>query len=185
MKKCSVYTRRGDDGTTSLASGQRVPKTHPRLEAYGTLDELNSHVGLLMALHQDVGDIQELTRIQNNLFELGAILATIPSSSVEAPASDPWPDEVLHLEHAIDCAAESLPPWRGFVLPGGTQAAAQAHVCRTICRRAERLMYAIPDLQPSLFSYVNRLSDYLFILARRINLLSDKEENIWCKRKNN
>ena len=181
MKKSNVYTRRGDDGTTGLVGGQRIPKSHSRLEAYGTMDELNSFTGLLHTYLTDETDRQQVLRIQNDLFAVGCELATIdrvPKHAVDEQA-------VAELEHAIDHADEMYGGWKGFILPGGSRGAAIAHVCRTICRRLERRIYAIDDgvaVDPILLQYVNRLSDYYFVLAKKINILEGIEENIWQNR---
>lgn len=180
-----LYTRTGDSGTTSLVGGQRVAKTHVRLEAYGTVDELNSHIGLLISLLTDDADRALLTDIQNLLFSIGSMLATDTSSRDYRPGRYITSDDVTALERAIDAAEEGLPGWRGFILPGGTTAAAQAHVCRTVCRRAERRIYALAaeaDVDAQLLAYVNRLSDYFFALAKKINHSAGQEENIWAKR---
>lgn len=180
-----LYTRTGDSGTTSLVGGQRVAKTHVRLEAYGTVDELNSHIGLLISLLTDDADRALLTDIQNLLFSIGSMLATDTSARDYRPGRYITSDDVTALERAIDAAEEGLPGWRGFILPGGTTAAAQAHVCRTVCRRAERRIYALAaeaDVDAQLLAYVNRLSDYFFALAKKINHSAGQEENIWAKR---
>lgn len=164
----SLYTKTGDDGTTSLATGQRVMKTDPRLEAYGTIDELNSHIGLLLALaprHEAL-----LLPIQNALFNIGAVLAG-------APCPPSLHSAVPAIEAAIDALA--LPPWRGFTLPGGTQAAAQCHVCRTVCRRAERRILTVGDADADVSIYVNRLSDFFYALAIKLNQEAGVEENLW------
>ena len=180
-----LYTRTGDSGTTSLVGGQRIAKTHIRLEAYGTVDELNSHIGLLISLITDDADRALLTEVQNLLFSIGSMLATDTSARDYRPGRYVTNDDVTVLENAIDAAEEGLPGWRGFILPGGTTAAAQAHVCRTVCRRAERRIYALAaeaDVDAQLLAYMNRLSDYFFALAKKINHSAGQEENIWAKR---
>ena len=180
-----LYTRTGDTGMTSLVGGQRVPKTHVRLEAYGTVDELNSHIGLLISLLTDTADRELLTDIQCLLFSIGSMLATDTTTRDYRPGRFITTDDVTTLEHAIDAAEEGLPGWRGFILPGGTTAAAQAHVCRTVCRRAERCIHVLAaqvDVDALLLSYMNRLSDYFFALAKKINHSAGQEENIWAKR---
>ena len=180
-----LYTRTGDSGTTSLVGGQRIAKTHIRLEAYGTVDELNSHIGLLISLITDDADRALLTEVQNLLFSIGSMLATDTSARDYRPGRYVTNDDVTMLENAIDAAEEGLPGWRGFILPGGTTAAAQAHVCRTVCRRAERRIYALAaeaDVDAQLLAYMNRLSDYFFALAKKINHSAGQEENIWAKR---
>lgn len=178
MKKSNVYTRTGDDGTTSLVGGTRVSKASLKLESYGTVDELNSHLGLLLTqvTHPDV--CAQLTHCQECLFVVSAMLATEPDRQT-APFP---PDEVEAMEHAIDHTHQGLPPWRGFTLPGGCPAAAQAHVCRTVCRRAERVICALADQEAvdgHLAAYINRLSDYLYVLACRLNHLAGVKENVW------
>ena len=182
MKKNSIYSRRGDDGTTQLASGQRVPKTCARLEAYGTVDELNSQLGLLLTYVTESEDRQMLLSCQRLLFSIGAWLATENASKDTCHVTA---EDVQILEHAIDKAGEGLPRWRGFVLPGGTRAAAVCHVCRTVCRRAERRILTLGQespVEPRLLAYINRLSDYLFVLASRLNLLGGVEEILWENR---
>ncbi|MCR5180077.1 MAG: cob(I)yrinic acid a,c-diamide adenosyltransferase [Bacteroidaceae bacterium] len=183
MKKSHLYTRTGDDGTTSLVGGQRVPKTHARLEAYGTVDELNSHLGLLLSCVQDSGEENNLLVIQNQLFVICSELATA-DEDLRARRSSVTEEDVAWMERAIDAAEDGLPGWRGFILPGGTTAAAQAHVCRTVCRRAERRIHALAaeaEVNPLLLAYVNRLSDYLFALAQKLNHQAGKEEQYWRK----
>ena len=180
MKKCNVYTRTGDDGTTALVGGRRVSKASLKLESYGTVDELNSQLGLLLTYVTEEGDREQLLRCQCNLFTIGGMLATEPECCTQGfPQS-----EVEAIERAIDQAGEGLPGWRGFTLPGGSRAAAVAHVCRTVCRRAERVICALSQEEPvdsQLAVYVNRLSDYLYVLACRINHLLGVEENLWKK----
>ena len=181
----ALYTRTGDTGMTSLVGGQRVPKTHPRLEAYGTIDELNSHIGLLIAELGESADTRFLTDVQNLLFSIGSMLATDTSQHEVRPGRYVTAEDVQEMERAIDAAEEGLPGWRGFILPGGTRAAAQAHVCRTVCRRAERCIYALAaeaEVDAFLREYINRLSDYFFALAKKINHSAGQEENIWQKR---
>lgn len=185
-----LYTRTGDEGMTSLVGGQRVSKTHPRLDAYGTTDELNAHIGLLIAElksspNADTADIERLTDIQNLLFSIGSILATDTTQREVRAGRYVEAADVEALEHAIDAAEEGLLGWRGFILPGGTRAAAQAHVCRTVCRRAERLIHALAsdaEIDSLVLSYMNRLSDYFFALAKKINHSAGQEEIFWKKR---
>ncbi len=183
MKKSHLYTRTGDSGMTSLVGGQRVPKTHLRLEAYGTVDELNSQLGLLLTYLDDASDRDVLLAVQNQLFVICSELATA-DEDLKARRSGVTEDDVRWMEAAIDAAEEGQPGWRGFILPGGTRGAAVAHVCRTVCRRAERRIHALAaeaEVNPLLLAYVNRLSDYLFALAKKINLKAGKEENFWHK----
>lgn len=180
--KSMVYTRTGDKGTTSLVGGQRVSKFDIRLESYGTVDELNSHIGLLISLLQNQHDIEVLTHIQKLLFVVGSNLATDQSNTELKAASVVKADEIVSLEQEIDLIDEALPQLRAFVLPGGCQASAQCHVCRTVCRRAERRILALAEqaeVQPELLQFINRLSDYLFVLARKINIDEKKSEIFW------
>lgn len=178
-----VYTKTGDAGTTSLVGGKRVPKDCVRLESYGTIDELNAQVGLLLTYADEPADRQCLICVQNNLFVIGAMLAT-DADSPHQPSCIITLDDVTKLEHSIDQASEGLPKWRGFTLPGGCRAAAMAHVCRTVCRRAERRILALnatEKVEPNLLAYVNRLSDYFYVLALRLNFLQGSEEILWNK----
>lgn len=176
-----IYTRTGDDGTTGLFAGGRVSKTHLRVEAYGTVDELNSVLGLARALKPVPAVDADLEHVQNTLFHLGADLAT----PLEAEAS--WvvrvtPEQVLWLETGIDAMTTSLPPLKNFILPGGTPAAAQIQVARAVCRRAERLavgLSADESVNPNALVYLNRLSDWLFTLGRYENQLAGGDESIW------
>lgn len=176
-----VYTKTGDAGTTSLVGGKRVPKDCARLESYGTIDELNAQVGLLLTYVSEPVDKETLIGIQNNLFVIGAQLAT---EAPQVPSVIITSVDVTKLEQSIDAASEGLPKWRGFTLPGGCRPAALAHVCRTICRRAERRILALnssEEVAPELLAYVNRLSDYFYILALRLNFLQGTDEILWHK----
>jgi cob(I)alamin adenosyltransferase len=172
VKLNKIYTRTGDNGTTGLVDGSRLPKHHARLEAIGALDEANSALGLaLAALDGDAA--ADVRRVQNDLFDLGADLATpgedfAPSEMVLriVPAQAEW------LEARIDALNESLESLRSFILPGGSEAAARVHVARAAVRRAERAMTALGQkapVNPAALAFVNRLSDYLFVLARSLN----------------
>lgn len=188
MKKSALYTRTGDLGTTSLVSGDRVIKSHPRLETYGTVDELNAWIGVL-ATDPDMPSeqVDMLRVIQHRLFDLGAYLATPTSANGEMPQLDSLGHTAIsRLEHTIDMLDDAVPPLNRFVLPGGTRLSAWVHVARTVCRRAERLMVAInttPDIyvDPNAIRYVNRLSDYLFVLSRYVNHRSGTPETFWGK----
>ena len=178
-----VYTKTGDAGTTSLVGGKRVNKACDRLESYGTIDELNAQVGLLLTYVNDSGDRGCLVGIQNNLFVVGALLAT-DAESAHVPSCTITEDDITALEKKIDQASENLPKWKGFTLPGGCRAAAVAHVCRTVCRRAERrilTLNASEPVNPNILAYVNRLSDYFYVLALRLNFLQGTEEILWKK----
>lgn len=178
-----IYTRTGDKGTTSLVGGKRVSKTDPRLDAYGTIDELNSFIGLMLSIMDNKAESAENIRwIQQKLFNIGGCLATDTSSFQLPDSCKVLPADVERIEKMIDSVQEGLPEQKSFILPGGTQAASYAHVARTVCRRAERHILALPDdaKAPSeLLQYINRLSDYLFVLARRINFFAGVNENIW------
>lgn len=175
-----IYTRTGDKGKTSLIGGKRVSKTHQRLEAYGTIDELNAHIGLLLAqLPADESERATLLQVQNILFVVGAQLATPPEVTGTLAVSA---EMLSTLEEAIDRIEAALPSLKAFVLPGGTQAASQCHVCRTVCRRAERRVLALASratIPSELTSYLNRLSDYLFVLSRKINNEQGMQEIFW------
>ena len=191
-----IYTRTGDKGTTSLVGGTRIAKDHQRLQSYGTIDELNSWLGLVAAtagtvpvsdghIHNPVGllparDAQLLTRIQNKLFDLGTELATEPDSKWQPKGIQAA--DVEWLEAAIDRVDATLPAHNRFILPGGTPASAQAQIARTVARRAERQMITLSAQVPvseNAIRFINRLSDYLFILARQLNNLAHHPETFW------
>ncbi len=186
MKKSMVYTKTGDAGTTSLVGGVRVSKTHLRLEAYGTIDELNSNIGVLVSV-VDYAEYEEYLRfVQHKLFSLGSYLATDTSKTEPKLESYIGAEEVTRMEKVIDEMDETLPPLKGFVLPGGSHAASVCHVCRTVCRRAERRMLALESegimaLDDNCKKFINRLSDFLFVLSRKLNYLSDYDEIYWDK----
>ncbi|MDR1600928.1 MAG: cob(I)yrinic acid a,c-diamide adenosyltransferase [Tannerella sp.] len=178
MKKSYLYTGGGDSGMTSLVGGARVSKTHPRIEAYGTLDELNSFVGWLAAETDDADTLEILQGIQHRLFRIGAYLAT----DTDKAESGITKEDIGHLEETIDRIDSLLPRMKGFILPGGCASAALAHVCRTVCRRAERLIYKLSEdatVDMPVLVYINRLSDLLFAVARNECRLKNKEEIIW------
>ena len=183
MKKSNVYTRTGDRGTTSLVGGTRVAKDSPRLEAYGTVDELNSWLGLIATGRYISDDDRALLKnIQNRLFDIGSMLATEPESRWQ-----PQPlgsDAVTEIEHAIDRLDNALPAHNRFILPGGCEDAARAHIARCVARRAERRIISLAAdvaVDSDIITYVNRLSDYLFVLARAINHNFGSEEIFWEK----
>ena len=165
-----IYTKLGDGGETHLGDMSRVSKLHPRVEAYGTIDELNAQVGLaLLADGMPARFAEWLARVQNDLLDVGADLS-VPASEDEARERlRVTPEYTAWLEQACDEVNEKLPPLRSFVIPGGTPAAAHLHVCRTVCRRAERRTIAVEDANPEAVRYLNRLSDLLFILSRAAN----------------
>lgn len=177
VKLNKIYTRTGDDGTSGLVDGSRRSKSDPRFEAIGAVDEANSALGLLAAVLENNPHWQSVTRAQNDLFDLGADIAT-PAGEGESFAPS---DMVLRivgaqvdaLEAAIDGLNEALEPLTSFILPGGSEAAARAHVARAAVRRAERAMVALAETEPvnpAALAYINRLSDWLFVLARALNI---------------
>jgi cob(I)alamin adenosyltransferase len=171
-----IYTRLGDSGETHLGDMSRVPKTHPRIEAYGTVDELNAHVGLALTI-EDLPDeyADWLKRVQNDLFDVGADIS-VPEGG-ERERLRVIPEQTVWLEERCDEVNATLTPLKSFVLPGGTRAAAQLHVCRTVCRRAERLAITLgEELNAEVVRYLNRLSDLLFILSRGAN---GGDEPLW------
>lgn len=174
-----IYTRTGDDGTTGLATGGRVAKESPRVEAYGAVDELNSLIGLMLAsddLPTEIGD--SLTRIQHQLFDLGGELSMPETCVITAAAVD-------GLEKTLDEFNADLPPLKDFVLPGGTHEAAVCHVARTVCRRAERRLCALAreeSINEQSAKYLNRLSDLLFVIARVLNRQAGRAEPLWKHR---
>ena len=178
MSKSLIYTSTGDAGTTSLVGGKRVKKNHVRIEAYGTVDELNSYLGLL-------GDCDEenITFIQNKLFNIGSYLAT-ENTQAETLAWGLNANDVERLERAIDYLDGRLPKLKGFVLPGGATLSSMAHVARTVCRRCERRIIDLSEtetIDPNVLKFINRMSDYLFVLARFINVSQEIVEKYWNK----
>jgi cob(I)alamin adenosyltransferase len=187
MKITKVYTRTGDQGETSLVGGVRIKKSDIRLEAYGTVDELSAYLGMLVAMLETGEEHDFLIRVQNNLFNVCTHLATDQSQTPLYPSAHLAEGEIELLEKRIDEIMRSLPERQGFILSGGTTTAAQAHICRTVCRRAERRIAALAEgaqIAPEMQQYVNRLSDYLFVLAKIINFNEGKSEIVWqnvCK----
>lgn len=176
-----IYTKTGDQGKTGLIGGTRVSKSDLRLEAYGTVDELNAHIGLLCAEGVSGDQAGLLEIIQNDLFLLGSWLAT---DQTIADASKFLPDEshISDLETAMDKMNEILPELKSFILPGGCKAASQAHICRTVSRRAERRIIAFSleyNTDNLILKFINRLSDYFFVLSRHLNHLEGIEEISW------
>ena len=182
MKITKVYTRTGDKGQTSIVGGIRVSKASERLEAYGTVDELSSHLGLLAAMLSEGEYHDMIIRVQNNLFNVCTNLATDQSQTPLYDSAKLADGEIELLEKEVDRMMKLLPERQGFILPGGTPVAAQAHVCRTVCRRAERRIVALSEvaqISPETLQYVNRLSDYLFVLAKIINFNAGVSEKDW------
>lgn len=179
-----IYTKTGDTGTTALFGGQRVSKAHLRIETYGTVDELNAYIGLVR--DQEVNQKRKavLVEVQDRLFTVGAILATEPGNAkVKVPALNEA--DIVLLEKEIDAMDAELPPMRFFVLPGGHPSVSFCHVARTVCRRAERLAVALNDqepIDPLVIKYINRLSDYLFQLSRKMSHELNAEETAWKPR---
>jgi len=187
-----IYTKTGDKGTTALFGGTRVPKHHIRIDSYGTVDELNSHLGLIR--DQDINNHYKevLIAIQDRLFTVGAILATDPEKAtlkngkqrLDIPKISE--EDIETLEKEMDQMNESLPEMTHFVLPGGHQTVSFCHIARCVCRRAERLATALNDLepfQPESLKYLNRLSDYLFVLARKLSYDLQADEVKWIPKK--
>jgi cob(I)alamin adenosyltransferase len=178
-----IYTKTGDSGETSLFGGKRVSKADIRVDAYGTIDELNSFLGLLICKIDDVKSLTLLSKIQNNLFVVGGQLATEPEATFKLPEINE--EDVTELELAIDSMNDYLPALKHFILPGGNEAVSYCNICRTITRRAERIIVCIEDKddqQKLIVKYVNRLSDYYFVLGRYLGHLSGIEEVIWVGR---
>jgi cob(I)alamin adenosyltransferase len=179
-----IYTKTGDDGTTSLISGKRLLKSHPRIDTYGCVDELNAYVGLLR--DQEVNQKRKniLIEIQDRLFTIGSLLAADPENMmVKLPELKE--NDVIYLEEQIDEMNTDLPPMTNFVLPGGHQAVSFCHIARTVCRRAERTAIALAEIEKVdavIIRYLNRLSDYLFVLSRVISYEVGADEIIWKPR---
>ncbi len=180
-----IYTKTGDKGTTALLGGTRVSKSHIRIEAYGTVDELNSYIGLVSDQEVNQARIPDLREIQDRLFTIGSSLASDPEKSkVKIP--DLLEKDVSWLEEQIDAMNNELPEMRFFILPGGHTAVSFGHVARCVCRRAERLVIALDEheyVAPLVIKYLNRLSDYLFVLCRMMSKTLNTEEIPWKPRK--
>ena len=180
-----IYTKTGDKGTTGLYGGARIPKFHIRIESYGTVDELNAHLGLLRDQITDSEDQNTIEIIQNRLFTIGSNLASDPTKEIKTP--DLTTDDISLLENGIDNIDAIVPPLKNFILPGGHVAVSQTHVCRCVCRRAERLVVALSETEPDtvpaiLVVYLNRLSDYLFMLGRKLSHDLGVPETPWITR---
>ena len=183
-KQFKVYTKTGDDGTTGLVGGSRVKKYDSRLEAYGTVDELNASIGVLRSLELPADVIELLIQIQNKLFNIGSRLASDEKGEVLTTNLKITEESIKLLENSIDEFEKHLPELTGFVLPGGEISVAQCHVARTICRKAERKIVAFAEsypVQPETIKYVNRLSDFLFVLARKLAFDKNVDEVNWVK----
>lgn len=178
-----IYTKTGDKGTTGLFGGKRVPKNDLRIEAYGTVDELNVHVGLVRDALTDEATREALKSIQDRLFTIGAILATDPDK--EMPTPDLHEADIQMLESAMDAMDEVLPALKNFILPGGHLTVSYCHLARVVCRRAERLTVALHEVapvEPLAMRYLNRLSDYFFVLGRYVGQQLGAEEVTWQPR---
>ena len=187
-----IYTKTGDSGTTALFGGTRVPKHHIRIESYGTIDELNSWLGLIRDQEIDAHFKNILTAIQDKLFTVGAILTTDPEKALlkngkerlNIPKIDA--NDIELLEKEIDTMGESLSPMTHFILPGGHTTVSYCHISRTVCRRAERMASLLNENEPfdkSVLTYINRLSDYLFMLARKLSSELHADEIKWIPKK--
>ncbi|MCI6159769.1 MAG: cob(I)yrinic acid a,c-diamide adenosyltransferase [Prevotellaceae bacterium] len=186
MALSKIYTKTGDQGTTCLVGGIKVKKTDARIEAYGTVDELSANLGLLASWMKDSDDKDIIIRTQRNLFTVCSYLATDKSKTPLAPSYTMAPEETRLLEEQIDEINSSIPPQTSFIIPGGSHEAAMAHVCRTVCRRAERRIFYLAqttELDEEVTQYINRLSDYLFVLARKLNFIDGVREKSWKKSK--
>jgi cob(I)alamin adenosyltransferase len=187
-----VYTKTGDTGTTALFGGTRVPKHHIRIESYGTVDELNSHIGLIRDQQINATYKTILIEVQDRLFTVGAILATPPEKETLKNGEKRLQNlgiqenDILFLENEIDAMEAQLPPMTHFVLPGGHTIVSYCHIARCVCRRAERLAVHLNEIEPTdemVIKYLNRLSDYLFVLARKLSLDLNADEVKWIPRK--
>ena len=188
-----IYTKTGDDGTTGLYGGTRVPKYNLRIEAYGTVDELNSHIGLVRDQDIEIALKEQLLKIQNDLFTLGAMLATPKEKEILKSGKErlniPKVDEssIKFLEIAIDQMEEKLPAMTHFILPGGHPTVSYCHIARCVCRKSERLTVELShqtSIDKLILVYLNRLSDYLFVLARKLTYDNNIDEIPWIPSKN-
>lgn len=183
-KDWKIYTKTGDDGTTGLVGGTRVKKYNVRLEAYGTVDELNAVIGVIRSFDLAEDDKIILVQIQNKLFNIGSRLASDKKGDEITSGLSIKNSDILYLEKAIDRFEDNLPVLTQFILPGGDLAAAQSHVARTVCRRAERRILEFAEqneVEPEIIKYINRLSDFLFVFARKLSADSEVEEMPWAQ----
>ena len=181
-KEIKIYTKTGDDGTTGLVGGSRVKKYDARLEAYGTVDELNAAIGMLGSLNEDEEIQLLLTEIQNKLFNIGSRLASDEKGQEVTSSLALKEEDIERIEQAIDLFESELPELNQFILPGGDKVVAQCHVARTVCRRAERRILEFSEansVQPELTKYINRLSDFLFVIARLSGFRRGIDERPW------
>jgi len=187
-----IYTKTGDKGTTSLFGGTRVPKHHIRIESYGTVDELNAHIGLIKDQEIEVHTKEILNRVQDRLFTIGSTLATEPEKASLKSGKERLripkisEEDIMLLEKEMDLMNDALPEMTHFVLPGGHQSVSFCHIARCVCRRAERMATALYEISPfdeMVIKYLNRLSDYLFVLARKLSKDLNAEEIQWIPEK--
>ena len=187
-----IYTKTGDAGTTALFGGTRVPKHNIRIESYGTVDELNSYLGLVRTQDIDPRSKEIIIYIQDRLFTLGAILATDPARATLKSGKERLniprieEEDITMLENEMDKMNDDLPPMTHFILPGGNTTVSYCHIARTVCRRAERRATLLNENEPiddMVLKYLNRLSDYLFVLARKLSLDTNAEETQWIPKK--
>jgi len=187
-----IYTKTGDKGTTSLFGGTRVPKHHIRIESYGTVDELNAHIGLIKDQKIEVHTKEILNRVQDRLFTIGSTLATEPEKASLKSGKERLSipkiseEDIMLLEKEMDLMNDALPEMTHFVLPGGHQSVSFCHIARCVCRRAERMATALYEISPfdeMVIKYLNRLSDYLFVLARKLSKDLNAEEIQWIPEK--
>ena len=184
LRRVKIYTKTGDDGTTGLFGGGRVKKASARVDAYGTVDELNAVVGMARTTGLEAETDAVLEHVQVDLFTLGAELACVPGREGKLSMHLIDGEDAARLERAVDAAETHLAPLTNFVLPGGTAQAAHLHFARTVCRRAERLVLALDDApaRGDIVIYLNRLSDLLFVLARRANVEAKVPDVLWAPR---
>jgi cob(I)alamin adenosyltransferase len=182
-----IYTKTGDEGETSLLGGTRVPKSHLRIESYGTVDELNAHIGMLIDLTANLPANGLLSEIQDRLFTIGSSLATDPERELKMSIPDLRVADLEVLEQEIDRMTAALPEMKHFIIPGGHVAVSQAHIARCVCRRAERICVHLHEVgsfvDPLVIKYLNRLSDYLFVLSRYLGMQLQVAEVPWRPRK--
>jgi cob(I)alamin adenosyltransferase len=182
-----IYTKTGDQGKTSLIGGTKVPKSNLRIESYGTVDELNSYIGLVSDYLTDEHSKITLKEVQDRLFTIGSSLACDPDKAPQMKIPDLKEEDILLLENEIDKMNEVLPEMKNFILPGGHVAVSTAHITRCVCRRAERICVSMLEqdsfVDPLVIKYLNRLSDYLFVLARYIGRMLSIQEIPWKARK--
>ncbi|MEN8117507.1 MAG: cob(I)yrinic acid a,c-diamide adenosyltransferase [Bacteroidota bacterium] len=184
-EKFKIYTKTGDDGTTGLVGGNRVKKYDLRLETYGTVDELNAAVGIIRSYKLPDEIQQLLIQVQNKLFNIGSRLASDEKGDALTANLEIQQEDIEILEKAIDNFEKAIPELKNFVLPGGEPSVAQCHMARTICRRAERRLVEFSEqspVQPEILKYVNRLSDFLFVLARKLSNINGIEETAWSQK---